>query len=69
MANMDDCRVTGGGGKRGGMKKGNHIFHYIKEEFCGIWDLTSHTQLYSNFSTVKIWTESGVNNRTSEFKM
>ena len=41
-------------------KKGNPIFHYIKEEYSGIWDLTSHTPLYSNFSTVKIWTESGV---------
>ena len=45
-------------------KKGNPIFHYIKEEYSGIWDLTSHTPLYSNFSTVKIWTESGVISHT-----
>ena len=41
-------------------KKGNPIFHYIKDEYSGIWDLNSHTPLYSNFSTVKIWTESGI---------
>ena len=29
-------------------------------EYSGIWDLNSHTPLYLNFSTVKIWTESGV---------
>ena len=41
-------------------KKGNPICHYIKEEYSGIWDSTSYTPLYSNFSTVKIRTESGV---------
>ena len=41
-------------------KKGNPMFHYIKEEYSGIWDLNSHIPLHSNFSTVKIWMESGV---------
>ena len=34
----------------------------------GIWDLTSHTPLYSNFSKVTIWTESGVNSANSSFR-
>ena len=36
----------------------------LKRNNSEIWDLTSHTPLYSNFSTVKIWTESVVNNQT-----
>ena len=43
-------------------KKKNPIFHYIEEEYSGIWDSTFHTPLYSNFSTVKMWMETGVNN-------